>query len=151
MTATNAFETLSLRATPKTTMPLITSTLSCHSSAVDVDACRAATPPSPSPLHPPTQRKKASAEPEATAAEEPVAGSSSSRQQQQQAAAAAAVRDELAEHWQQVIARTPSEEAEHVRALAALALKRGDGHEEYDEARFQGRGVVMAAGIFIDI
>jgi len=51
-----------------------------------------------------------------------------------------------AEHWQGVIERAPAGEADHVRALAALALELPPAYESYRAGRFEGRGVVMAAG-----
>ena len=50
------------------------------------------------------------------------------------------------EHWESVVRSAPPAEAEHVRALAALALEEPPSYESYPEGRFQGRGVVMSAG-----
>ena len=65
-------------------------------------------------------------------------------QDQQQAASAQAW--EQAARWQHLISSAPEAELPHVRALADLVLQRPPAFQQYDAARFAGRGVVMAAG-----
>ncbi len=113
---------------------------SCHARAASPEpAGSRPLPPPPSSPSPPPLGEAAAGETRAGAGDK-AASPPHSRDDESLAAS------RRAEHWRGVIERAPPSEAEHVRALAALALEQPPAYESYPAGRFEGRGVVMAAG-----